>query len=202
MLYGYLSCLHWPHFFCLCLQRRQGRGARILTHHNTVLTVQVTKKRYLRYHRATLEEPTVTCDTISENIWGRRYKSSPRSINQTSKNDFLYLSSDYSWKQEAVKARERFYLRLRWKGRTLNKAMVSSSFSRLWESLAQTTLSVVQTKIKWGSSHARSATMTDHRSNLEKCQVCILSHEIFITWGGESKISLSIFHHSTWTRLY
>ena len=36
-------------------------------------------------------------------------------------------------------------------------------------------------------SHARSTAVVDHPSNLEKCQACILSHEIFITWGGETK---------------
>lgn len=61
-----------------------------------------------------------------------------------------------------------------------------SPFCRLFKRLPQTTLSSIPANQRV-YSHARSTATVDHPCNLEKCQACILSYEIFITWGGETK---------------
>lgn len=66
------------------------------------------------------------------------------------------------------------------------KLLGYSPFCRFFKRLPQTTLSSIPANQRV-YSHARSTATVDHPCNLEKCQACILSHEIFITWGGETK---------------
>lgn len=69
MLYGYLSRVYTdlvslPLSVEMTGERSLHFPATILRHHITVLTVQVTEQ-HLGCYRATMEEPTVTCEGIT-----------------------------------------------------------------------------------------------------------------------------------------
>lgn len=71
MLYGYLSRVYTdlvslPPSADMTGERSLHSQATILRHHITVLTVQVTEQ-HLEYYRATMEQPTVTCDGTTLN---------------------------------------------------------------------------------------------------------------------------------------
>ncbi len=145
--------------------------ATILRHHITVLTVQVTEQ-HLGCYRATMEEPTVTCEGITSTSMYDRTKAHLGTSCKLNCKRYLFFYSSVKITAKNRKHIGREKHGPKWKQR-VGEEILSSWILPLWQ------ISISANHCVY--SHASSIAMVDHPSNLEKHQACILSYEIFIT---------------------